>query len=555
MSSASLSSGDKSHVGKSKERQRVSVACLPCREKRIRCDGALPQCQSCAGRGVACEYNFTENKRKPPSKVYVKALEERIRVLEQRLSAKENAAITRNPHHGEESAVSMRFDDANESEGCDLLSAVTGLLGRLAIADDGQLHYFGSQSNYHLLNNGSGYATMESTVCMQQQGLATVEALGKNTPLSTELQEHLLDLYWTWQNPSNYIVHKGAFSIAYNSRTYGTYCTPSLLSAMFALASRFSDCPELRTIPDDPHTAGYAFFEQAKLLLLYESHAPTVATVQAAALMAIRAMSDNQEALGWLYCGNAARMALNLGLNMDCSPWVTSGIINEDQAEVRKVTWWGCYSLDKLFSIALGRPGCTRKSQYTCAKPSLAHDAEFDTWPSTPEPGEDISPSAMQSRTVSTSHSTSQCLSIASEAMDKIYAPNSGLSKREIEDIVAETDVELRAYYTNLPSHLRLPSSLRTAVPAHIYLLQQRFTAMVTVHIAFTAAIIHLINATPGSHSFEQQAIRDLTTCIEALEEMKATWWAWSSKALQTILGLAEDWYIPDAVKLISKDC
>lgn len=45
--------------------------------------------------------------------------------------------------------------------------------------------------------------------------------------------------------------------------------------------------------------------------------------------------------------GNATRMAHNLGLHMDCSAWVTAGLLSEDEAEVRKVTWWGCFVVDK----------------------------------------------------------------------------------------------------------------------------------------------------------------------------------------------------------------
>lgn len=40
-------------------------------------------------------------------------------------------------------------------------------------------------------------------------------------------------------------------------------------------------------------------------------------------------------------------MAHNLGLHMDCSEWVTAGLISGDEAEVRKVTWWGCFVVDK----------------------------------------------------------------------------------------------------------------------------------------------------------------------------------------------------------------
>lgn len=75
--------------------------------------------------------------------------------------------------------------------------------------------------------------------------------------------------------------------------------------------------------------------------------------------------------------GMATRMAYNLGLNLDCAAWVASGMISEQDAEVRRITWWGCYKLDKcvsysynmyatyivrLYCLGLGRPGTTRLS-------------------------------------------------------------------------------------------------------------------------------------------------------------------------------------------------
>lgn len=41
------------------------------------------------------------------------------------------------------------------------------------------------------------------------------------------------------------------------------------------------------------------------------------------------------------------RIAYNLGLNHDCTDWVRQGKITEDEAEIRKITWWGCFLLDK----------------------------------------------------------------------------------------------------------------------------------------------------------------------------------------------------------------
>lgn len=40
-------------------------------------------------------------------------------------------------------------------------------------------------------------------------------------------------------------------------------------------------------------------------------------------------------------------MAYNLGLNVDSDKWLKSGLITEEDAEVRKVVWYGCWTLDK----------------------------------------------------------------------------------------------------------------------------------------------------------------------------------------------------------------
>ncbi|UZP34695.1 hypothetical protein NXS19_002511 [Fusarium pseudograminearum] len=39
-------------------RAGVSIACEFCRKRKTRCNGARPQCASCAKNGVACTYNL-----------------------------------------------------------------------------------------------------------------------------------------------------------------------------------------------------------------------------------------------------------------------------------------------------------------------------------------------------------------------------------------------------------------------------------------------------------------------------------------------------------------
>ena len=51
--------------------------------RRVKCDGQ-PRCAACALHGEVCSYNGHIDRRKPPTKQYVEALEHRVRQLEKR---------------------------------------------------------------------------------------------------------------------------------------------------------------------------------------------------------------------------------------------------------------------------------------------------------------------------------------------------------------------------------------------------------------------------------------------------------------------------------------
>ncbi|KAK1673372.1 fungal-specific transcription factor domain-containing protein [Colletotrichum godetiae] len=468
-----------------KKRQRVSIACLACRQRRMRCDGQQPICGSCTRRGTECEFQHADNKRRPPSKKYVESLQARIRHLEAQVVALGSqpatgsgdlaATETTEDNDGQDDSTG-EDDDGNGGP----LSDLTGLVGRLNVTEDGQLHYFGSQSSYNLVREpprDSPADPREPSLKMQRQGLLAAAQLGKMVTVPDELQAHLLELYWRWQNPWNYVIHKSAFLRSYRGEDDGTYCSPLLLCSIFAIAARYSDRPELRTVPGDPSTAGDAFGEHAKILLLYESEAPTITTVQAACLLALRIMSDGKEALGWLYSGNATRMAHNLGLHLDCSKWATAGLLSEEEAEARKVTWWGCYVVDKLFSTGLGRPSSTPKSTISCPKPSIDSNEEYTPWLPTSETLSSDKSLGVHSHISSTACHVSETFTIACESMDVIYAANSKLSTREIEDVVSKTDVQLRTHYRELPSYLRLPASPKVPMLPHVCLFHIQYHA------------------------------------------------------------------------------
>lgn len=302
---------------------------------------------------------FRLHQTRTPSKEYVNALQARIESLEQKLARYDKDPLTQNleprpyEHERRHSIAPTSLTDSGQiassldsaSPPYEPVDDLVDTLGRFNIGDGGELRYFGSRSNFSLLRGRMAHET--SNLNVRAQGYDAARTTVGIANISDELRTHLLDLFWRWQNTWQYLVPQQLFLKGLDDARPSCFCSPLLLSAILALASRYSDRPEVRTTSYDPFTAGESFAAAAKVMLQYECEAPTTTTVQAAALLSLWETSRDKEALGWMYCGMATRMAFNLGLHLDCSRCVTSGLLTQEDAEARNVTWWGCYVLDK----------------------------------------------------------------------------------------------------------------------------------------------------------------------------------------------------------------
>lgn len=250
---------------------------------------------------------------RPPSKRYVESLQARIHTLESQLKSlgKETLDSFRNEdghlQGAESESTSETYDSDDEPTGSttnDLVREIAHKYGSLTLDDNGQLSYFGPQSNFNLLHSYMDHREGRSIPDVQVHAFPPRDCITPEIRVPLELQGHLLDLYFCWQNPWLYLVEKEVFLRDFHTTDRTRYCTPLLLLAMFSVAARYSDRLEIRSNPTDPNTAGDAFAQAAKTLLLIECETPTVTTVQAAGLLAIRWMAENKEPAGWLYTGD-----------------------------------------------------------------------------------------------------------------------------------------------------------------------------------------------------------------------------------------------------------
>ncbi|KAK0735929.1 transcription factor domain-containing protein, partial [Schizothecium vesticola] len=211
-----------------------------------------------------------------------------------------------------------------------------------------------------------------------------------NVTSDAELVKHLLELYFCWEYPTLASLSKEHFRQDFSSGS-SRYCSPLLVNALLALGSRFSDRPEPRTDPDDPFTAGDAFFEEAKRLFWEQTDHQDLTAVQAIGIMSIREASCGRDIDSRYYAGQSVRLAIEMGLHR-----LDDDGTGDDHRTVQLITLWGAFSLDHAWSLTTGGlPQFSRFPRF----PSKIHvnsELEETSWAPYTDDGPDPRPEAQQ---------------------------------------------------------------------------------------------------------------------------------------------------------------
>ncbi len=104
------------------------------------------------------------------------------------------------------------------------------------------------------------------------------------------------------------------------------------------------------------------------MLLDIELDSPCIATVQAMVVLSGHDIGCKRDARGWLYSGKsrqhfvaiqlsclthllflgmALRLAFDLSLHIDLSPYVARGLLNHEEANLRQTIFWAACTADR----------------------------------------------------------------------------------------------------------------------------------------------------------------------------------------------------------------
>ncbi|KAI4601055.1 hypothetical protein KJ359_012242 [Pestalotiopsis sp. 9143b] len=495
------------------KRRCVSTACIACRKRKSKCDGAIPSCAACASvYGTECIYDpNSDHRRKGVYREKIDSSKARSSTLQILIEAILNAnedevpEIVRrirtcdsldsvaetilkegvgNPDGGDDSAmVEENYTTDMPVEGERDLARKMGEL-RL---ENGSVRFIGGTSHLIYL----GYTATSDPEPEAMDLASNVDPITSWTEVTkdTELVVHLLNMYFTWHYSYFATLSKNLFyRDFFRGKPPGfahktTYCSPLLVNAMLALGCHFTNVAGAYAIPEDNWTKGDHFFAEAKRLIVEndEYEKPRLTTVQALALMSVREAGCGREAKGWVYSGMSFRMAQDLGLNLDIGGINTENEqLDETEIDARRMTFWGCFLFDKCWSNYLGRLPQLPKGSYNVPKYEVFPDEDAEEWSPYTDAGSDET-SKQPSRTRAIGLQLSRLCEISGDLLVFFYHPNHiGRSSGKAVELKKLSEL-----------HRRL-EDWRKELPAELEPKEGQLPNAILMHMFFHLQYIHL---------------------------------------------------------------
>ncbi|WQF86613.1 hypothetical protein CDEST_11627 [Colletotrichum destructivum] len=449
------------------------ISCKRCQFRKFKCSRTEP-CQNCAAASTPCEYRPLDRKRVPVSHEYVASLESRlawfesfVRSLRAATPEERDAMLTSAAALEETSSVNAGAGSAAPEPEDSNRTAPGDYVTRLGVRAHSQAHLELGFEGSHQVHQGATSIfradTPDDAVASSpssSQGLpsfsgveSNFESVMQHFGLSMSPSDIMAPLtqFFRWQYPQFMFIYREAFLRDHfghdRDRERAKYWSPALLLSICALGA---------LVGIETKARSERFFLAAESIVMVTGLTrPSVATVQAFLCLALYEIGRGNSSKGWGYSGIAFRMAQDLGFQRDPKDWAhhDSSLATDEDVEIRRRIYWGCYISDKLISLILGRPVY------------LVYDAaEVQPMETLPEPPEMVlwrpvgfdeeytEPAQATSSMIPYLHEQIRLSRVIEKMMSTLFSPRSnlnGLSRRVCFD---NLNLELNRWRESLPN-------------------------------------------------------------------------------------------------------
>lgn len=496
-----------------KKPKRIRLACANCRNRKVKCDGQLPQCATCVRRKETCIYRKMYKAAVP--NVYVKYLEEKLGIAQPPgISGHDAEPYMDAPNSNENTQTSPDTDvlsmaSLHSSHPGDRRNSVPGSTSSLwkildheagpeTEASQKESQHFtvdamGAASSDQVIQNQEFYGNLsamsflrsllsnfnvEQTVEIEKTPRPKPEYIaGRNFAKSSSsdwilpvrrVANKYVDIYFRDAFPLYPFLHKPTFLKAYegvwNDDNSGGdddlfYCVINLIFA-FGVLHEHSN-----TVSQDVPLKADVFYKRCESKLTSEamSHG-SVLLLQVLLLKSQFLQATPRASECWNTIGLSVRVAQSLGIHLD---QVISAKESFIEREVCKRLWTGCVMMDVVSSMTFGRP-----LMGTCNFPvELPSDANDDL---ITDEGVDINTNDLSQGAFFIE--SLKLYRILERILTSCYSPTiKSFNSSAFVDLFS-IEESLQAFELNLPFHLKPESkTLHVAFQRQATILKVRF--------------------------------------------------------------------------------
>ncbi|KAH6615367.1 binuclear zinc transcription factor [Boeremia exigua] len=311
------------------------IACVLCRKRKLRCDGARPTCATCKRLSHDCAYDEVR-KKSGPKRGYVKLLEQRLQQVETLLKSQDSTDSTKDTTRQDSTAAYVantiqQGASSTRTQSSNLLDSRTASVPA---------------------NRNDAAVPGDNDFQWELIGLGLEEPLPPQ-----DVMDELYEIYFAKMHPSMPVIHRPRFMAALN---LAPHMRPPvcLRYSMWTMAASVTD-KYLELQEHFYHRARkYAQLDEMRG---HGESTITVAHCQAWTLLGSYEFKNLYFPRAWLSSGRASRLALMMqlhrldGAGLDvkqCLPppkdWT--------EREERRRTFWMCFAVDRYASIGTGWP-------------------------------------------------------------------------------------------------------------------------------------------------------------------------------------------------------
>jgi hypothetical protein len=458
-----------------------------------RCDGQRPTCSSCQSLDLDCQYEPSDSATNiVVRKDYVSDIEQRVTSVEKllqrlndvvkgHLSPCVNNGSASGPCHpanvGRSLTPAVNVTQTNETRAIGLEEpqdedATTNGMA-MTFAEEHTSAFFGESSNVgftQLLLQAIAAVHRATSVLppMTDKELTSGGSFSSSFPQgpsqpisaspdpsitalpSTEEMDNLLDVYFSTAGVVFPFIHEETMRKTYaecklNGFTKARRTWLGTLNMIFAMASTF-DRDRVASARERAAKSNVFYKRALGLCGELSKRVISLEIVHYLLLVVIHCQGTQRSIQSWNNHGLAIRSAMALGLH---SP-STGNSVDPVQVEYRRRTWVVIYCLDKVLSVAFGRPAGVPDEQVvvrepTWGPPSASPDA---THHDVDLPGEFLAVSF-------------RLYQVMSSSLSKQYSANVEQAEHDMDDMASlkasgELRKTLRLWAASLPSYLRL---------------------------------------------------------------------------------------------------